>query len=160
MEANIGNEVFFLDGCVIEDDFVYVACNLKEVDPREYAHARLSVHDAQSTQKWKWFYHDVDANVVSVCVKRPDAARGRLLCSLSKEGEVELFDNANGPAVHEKIGDAGARLGTGGYVSQIREIGAALFVCGQHGQVYKRTSTGWVHIDQGLLSVPEGFDPE
>ncbi|NHZ83967.1 hypothetical protein F2P44_32590 [Massilia sp. CCM 8695] len=160
MEAKISNEVYFLDGCVIEDDFVYVACNLEDVDPREYTHSRLSVYDAQSTQEWKWFYHDVDANIVSVCVKQPDATRGRLLCSLSKEGEVELFDNANGPALHEKISGAGVRLGTGGYVSQIREIGAALFVCGQHGQVYKRTAAGWIHVDQGLFNVPEGFDSD
>lgn len=155
MEAKISNEVYFLDGCVIEDDFVYVVCNLEDVDPREYTHSRLSVYDAQSTQEWKWFYHDVDANIVSVCVKQPDATRGRLLCSLSKEGEVELFDNANGPALHEKIGNAGVRLGTGGYVSQIARSGEPCSFAASTGKCTNEQARGGHISIRGCLACPK-----
>jgi hypothetical protein len=156
---SMSSEVYFVDGCVIEDDFTYVAGGLEEVDPDEYSHSRVYVYDAQSAHPIKWAYHDINANVVSVCVQKA-APQGRYLCSLSKEGEVEFYNNGDGSSFQEKIPDAGARLGTGGYVTQLREIGATLFVCGQHGQVYRRSPRGWEHCDQDLFNVPLGFDSD
>jgi hypothetical protein len=158
MAEEIGIEVYFLDGMVIEYDYIYLAQQLEDLDPERYAHTRMSLYDAQSTKKWKWFYHDVEMNVVSVCLKKQTQTELRQGCALSKEGEIEFFVLKTGAKRIEKIPDAGLRLseyteeGVTGYVTHIREIGDSLYVCGQSGQVYRRTESGWIHIDAGVFS--------
>ena len=105
-----------------------------------------------------WVYHDLNMNVISVCVKQATPTEGRRVCALSKEGEVEIYSNGQAKGVFEEIPDAGIRLskykgGVVGYVTHIREIGGRLYVCGMSGQVYARASPGnWVHHDEGLFT--------
>jgi hypothetical protein len=104
-----------------------------------------------------WAYHDLSMHIVSVCVKQETPKEGRRLCALSKEGEVEIFSGKLNRGIIEKIPDAGLRLseyegGVTGYVTHIREIGDSLYVCGMAGQVYRRTESGWIHIDAGLFT--------
>ena len=163
----LSNEIFFLAGCVIARDFTYAATQLEDVDPSEFTHTRMFIFDAQSTAKHKWHSHEVNANVVSVCVEYVIHAPRKTFCGLSKEGEVDIHTNANNlPDIQEKIADAGLRLSKckvkvngksvrayAGYVTHIRHIGQHLYVCGLNGQVYRRDDRkGWLHLDQGLFN--------
>jgi hypothetical protein len=164
----IGTEVQFLAGCAIEHDFIYLASQLDDLDPDEYAHTRMTGFDAQSVGYRNedgsvdngWAYHDVQMNVMSVCVKKKTPTWERRVCALSKEGEVEIYITKGGQVERlEKIADAGLRLsqykgGTTGYVTHIREIGDALYVCGMSGQVYRRApglEGEWQHCDRGIF---------
>ncbi|MDR1424181.1 MAG: hypothetical protein LBI92_06230 [Azoarcus sp.] len=168
MSKQIGVECHYLDGCVVQHNFIYMAAQLDDLDPDEYLHTRMTGFceliigrkglrsDGKPSNGWA--YHDLEMHIVSVCVKQETPVEGRRLCALSKEGEVEIFSGKSGKGVIEKIPDAGLRLseyteeGVTGYVTHIREIGDSLYVCGQSGQVYRRTESGWIHIDAGVFS--------
>ena len=157
----IGIEVHFLDGCLVEGGYVYLAEQLDDLDPETYLHTRMGCFMesfvGSSTHPNGWGYHDIKAHIISVCVKKATPVEGRRLCALSKEGEVEIYSNGQGQGILEKIPDAGLRLseyedGVTGYVTHIREIGSTLFVCGLNGQVYARDPLlGWQHHDAGLF---------
>lgn len=139
--------VYFKDGCVIEKDYIYFASKLKSLDPEEYDYSRMFYLDGDD-----WIYHDLNWDVVSVCVKRKSADEPRQYCALSMQGDVEL--QYPGGAKIEKIQDAGTFEGYGA-LKQIKEIGNHLYACGDQGQVYQRQGPDrWIHIDQGI------FDPE
>ena len=163
----ISNEIYFLACCAAASDLFYVATQLEEVEPQEITHTRLSVFYAGFDDINRWGYHDVNSNTASVCIKPKSAGDRRWYCSVSKEGEVELYSNFDGiPDIQEKIADAGLRLSKckvkvngksvrayAGYVTHIRHIGQHLYVCGLNGQVYRRDDRkGWLHLDQGLFN--------
>jgi hypothetical protein len=148
----------FITGCVVESDYVYVAAYSDAHDPRETIFSRLCVFMKDDDP---WSYHDIAANIESVCVKKATPMVGRRLCALSKEGEVEIYSNKDATSVIEKIPEAGLRLGSHGYVLDIREIGNSLFVCGANDQVYRRDdATGtWSLITAAPLKLVEPLDP-
>ncbi|MCG8018515.1 MAG: hypothetical protein JAY97_20090 [Candidatus Thiodiazotropha sp. 'RUGA'] len=136
--------VYFVDGCVIEHDFIYFAAKVKSVDPNEYDFSRMFYQDREN-----WIHHDLNWDVVSCCLLPERGEARRKYCALSMQGDVEL-DYPGGPDV-EKIEGAGTYEGVGA-VKQIKEIAGTLYVCGDQGQVYKRSAPGkWVHMDEGLL---------
>lgn len=148
--------VHYLDACALIKDIAYVASFFDELDQNEYAFTRLSTYRG-SKEPDAWCYHDVKFNVVAVCHKLPTEGdiTTRRLCALSKEGEIDLYSNNEDVSVFEKIPDAGVRTGLYGALSHLREIGTALFACGQRGQVYRRFGDNdWRHVDQGLLLEP------
>lgn len=158
----IGVECHYIDGCAVDKGFIYLACQLDDLDPQVYTHTRMSGYQSYAIGSTVapngWFYHDLESNIVSVCVKKATPAEGRRLCALSKEGEVEVYSAKTGPERVEKIPDAGIRLsqykdGVTGYVSHIREIGSTLYVCGLNGQVYRRDAIlDWQHHDAGVFA--------
>jgi len=136
--------VYFVDGCVIEHDYIYFASKLKSIDPEECDYSRMFFLDGE-----KWIYHDLEWDVVSVCVKGQQSEEPRKYCALSIQGDVEL--QYPGGSDIEKIPEAGTYDGLGA-VKQIREIGSHLYVCGDQGQVYQRVGINrWVHVDDGIL---------
>ncbi|WP_157655977.1 hypothetical protein [Burkholderia ubonensis] len=146
-----GAEVYFISGCAVESDIVYLATQLEDVDSSEYTHTRMSVYVGRFEASRQWFYHDVDANIVSVCNMRHTNPKVKQLVALSKEGEVELWTNQDGSSPMEKTLDAGVRLGSLGYMRSIREIGSRLFACGFNSQVYERRHDGWISLTAGPL---------
>jgi hypothetical protein len=144
--------VHFLDAIPVEAFRLYVACQLDDVEPREVAHTRMCAFDAPNDREW--FHHDVEMNVVSVTTKinhANDSDTSRRLVGLSKEGEVDIFAAGDYVWRTEKIPNAGARLGTRGHMSHIRQVGSHLFACGQNGQVYQRLGDNkWVAIDADI----------
>ncbi|GAC1610520.1 MAG: hypothetical protein NVS3B3_19570 [Aquirhabdus sp.] len=160
MSKKFNNAVNFINGCVIEKDFIYVASNLDNVNPRETTHSRMSVYDEQSDKEWKWFYHDLNCNIISVCIKKRTDTEERKLCALSKEGEVEIFSAKDGTSNIEKIPEAGLRLGNLGYVTQIREIGNVLYVCGANDQVYRKNKGIWELLSSVPLMQRNALDVE
>ncbi|MFA8362342.1 hypothetical protein ACEPT7_31220 [Burkholderia ubonensis] len=147
----VGTEVYFISGCAVESDIVYLATQLEDVDSSEYAHTRMSAYVGRLDVGRQWFYHDVNANIVSVCEKRQTDTELRKLAALSKEGEVELWTSKDGSSSMEKIPNAGVRLGSLGYMRSIREIGNALFACGFNSQVYMRHDGIWKSLVSGPL---------
>jgi hypothetical protein len=159
----------FLDGCVLEHDFIYMAAHLDDLEYEKYAHTLMIGFDAYSIGYGEvgngWWGHDLNMDIVSLCVKKATNNSDRMICALSKEGEIELYSSKAGKGVTEKIPDAGLRLseykgGAVGYVTHIREIGGRLYVCGMSGQVYAREASGkWVHHDEGLFR-PSAYDDD
>src|ERR1700722_17849018 len=99
-----------------------------------------------------WTKHDVEWWTVGLEMsRREDGSRVR--CILSQEGDVAM--PSPGGLVFEKIADAGVSSPGAkgyGYVSELRQIGQHLYVCGGGGQVYQRAGPNkWVHVDAGLL---------
>jgi len=144
------SEVHFLDLCAIEEDFIYVAAQLDDINPRGISFARMYTYRETDNT---WYYHDVTMNIVSVTVKLNHAndTEDRRLAALSDEGEVDLFAKGDYIWRTEKIPKAGVRLGNRGRMNHIRQIGAHLFACGQNGQVYQRMGhDDWRAIDEGI----------
>src|SRR5690242_6002123 len=96
--------VYFVDGCVIEKDYIYVTSRLDDLDPNRYEHSRLFFD-----HRGEWFSHDLEWNVRSVCIRR--SASLRQACALSIQGEVE-YQTIEG-ATREQIPGAGIRDGAG-----------------------------------------------
>ena len=142
--------VTFLAGCAIERDYIYVAAKPDVFDSEE-DFTRLYFYDAQNGAA-PWVHHDLpDWAVVSTCVVSQTSDAPRKYAALSKHGEIE-FTWPGGSAV-ERIEGAGLKRTSPpiyGYVSAIREIGGALYVCGSGGQVYRRENDAWRHIAEGL----------
>ena len=152
--------VHYLDVYAIAHDLLYVATQLDEVNPREFAHTRICIYDCSDG---RWYSHDVNMNVTSVCVKLHHAndPEDRRLVSLSLEGEVDVFAKGDYVWRTEKIPEAGVRLGSRGRMSHIRQIGAHLFACGHNGQVYQRMGTdNWRAIDEGVYQAGEYSDSD
>lgn len=130
--------IYFVDGCVREEGYIFLSARLKSVDADEYDFTRTF-----SSRIPTWGHWDLNWNVLSVC----HATSSDLLCALSDKGDVRISKPAVS-SIEEKITDVESL----GAVKQIREIGGLLHVCGDQGQVYRRQSDGsWVHIDDGIL---------
>jgi hypothetical protein len=132
--------VYFNDGFAKLKDYLYIAGKLHSLDPEEVDLSRMFIFN-----RGQWLHHDLEWNVISVCYFEPEEAA----CALSVEGDINLGTKRGFRA--EKIPEAGSRHGLGP-VTQIRQIGRRLYVCGHQGQVYRREDRGWVHLDDGLLS--------
>ncbi|MEW8220358.1 MAG: hypothetical protein AB2770_18535, partial [Candidatus Thiodiazotropha taylori] len=113
--------VYFVDGCVIEHDYIYFATKLKSLDPNEYDFSRMFYLDREN-----WIYHDLNWDVVSCCLLPEKGGDKRRYCALSMQGDVEL-EYLGGVDV-EKIEGAGTYEGVGA-VKQIKEIAGTLYVC-------------------------------
>jgi hypothetical protein len=142
-EADL-ESVYFVDGCVVRRGYVYIASKLHSLDPEEYDFSRMSLfRDGQ------WLKHDLEWDVESVCCWKPEPAT---LCALSMQGDVSIGTPKG--FSYEKIPDAGTYEGIGA-TTQIRAIGETLYVCGYHGQVYRRQGRRWVSVDASLLEEEE-----
>lgn len=158
LDKQYPNTLSFITGCVVESDYVYIAAYSDAHDPRETIFSRLCVFINEPNP---WSYHDIAANIESLCVKKATSTQGRRLCALSKEGEVEIYSNKDATSIIEKIPEAGLRLGTRGYLLAIREIGNSLYACGANDQVYRRDDTTgtWSLISAPPLELVNALDP-
>jgi photosystem II stability/assembly factor-like uncharacterized protein len=97
------------------------------------------------TGEREWMSHDVKSRIVSVHTNRSSSQ----LFALGRDGFVSI---ATGTYLsEERILDGGTGGKKIGYVSQIRVIGDEVYVCGDLHQVYRRTESGWIHIDEEIL---------
>lgn len=133
-------DVYFNDGCVKGAQQIYIAAKLKGLDPEKYDFSKCYIY-----KEGKWGRRDFEWNVASVCY----APQLEYFFTLSVQGDIEIAAKEKG-FIKEKIPEAGTYDGIGS-VHQIRAIGDNIYVCGSQGQVYKRTTTGWQHMDDGLL---------
>jgi photosystem II stability/assembly factor-like uncharacterized protein len=133
--------ISFMDGVAVEDVVkIFVACDLQTGN---FNVSRLF----WLTEDGEWMHSDVETIVVSVCVVTKPY---RTYFCLGQDGKVYGTISGGGD-FFEQITDAGTGKGKYGYVTQIREIASDVYVCGDQGQVYKRSAGGWAHIDVGLL---------
>ncbi|MBR8055596.1 hypothetical protein KDX07_31325 [Burkholderia vietnamiensis] len=141
----------FLAGCAINRDMFYLSSTLDELEVAEDTPvSRMVFYQHQTADKS--FCHDLPVwRVVSTCYPNPAPNSVRKIYALSEQGDVENYSRDG--SVIEKIPDSGLEpvLPNYGYVTRIREIDGHLYVCGYGGQVYKRDSVGWAHVDAQLL---------
>lgn len=149
--------VVFIDGIVIERDYLKLVACLDSIDPWEEDFARLYYYDEQDPDPWSAY--DLDWHVISACLWMPAPEKARNYVILSTEGQVEFHEASAEGRRTEVISDAGLHgewSGDYGYVYAIRQIGSSLYVCGSNRQVYRRAGEGqWLHVDQGILLPPE-----
>jgi hypothetical protein len=147
MNSSISSLTYLIDGCVIEADIFTIAEQLEDIDPSDYTHTRIGAYAGRLPQGKQWFYHDVNANIVSIVLLPAIDSMNRKVVSLSKEGEIEFYDNKDSSSFWEKIPEAGLRLGSLGYMTNIRVIGQSLFACGYNSQIYQRKAQGqWISL--------------
>jgi hypothetical protein len=125
------------DGCVKQAGYVYIANKLKTLDPYEYSFGRLVMYKAPN-----WAFHDVGWDVISVCYWE----HFDMLVALGEWGQIHVATKQGGRE------DGIADVKNYSPVSQVRQIGSRLHVCGGQGQVYRLDGADWVHIDSGLLT--------
>jgi hypothetical protein len=141
--------ISFNEGCVVEQDYIYVASKIDAVDPGEYSHSRMYFYF-----KSNWHHHDQNWNVSSVCVSRKGDKR--MYVAMSIQGDISL--RFVGGTELERIPNAGTLNGRGA-MSQVREIEGKLVACGYEGQVYVRQPTGWQVLSDGLFSFSSKDQP-
>ncbi len=136
------SRVMFTDGVAVEEGSVriVIAGNLQSGN---FNLTRLF----QLCDQNDWYSWDVETIVVSVSVvTKPQ----RIYFALGRDGKIFRARAGEG-FFQENIPDAGTGKGKYGYLSEIVEIKGEMYICGNHGQVYKRTDKGWIHIDHGIL---------
>ena len=156
MERQSGVDIItFVEGCVIESDYVTLVSFPDAIDPHSVDFSRVFFYDGQEEENQRWAKRDFDWHVVSVCVWRHSPFGKRAYVTISREGNVEI-ECAGGDPVHiECIPDSGLHEDWSadyGYLNRVREIGTHLYACGDQRQVYRRDDMGnWVHFDQNIL---------
>lgn len=134
-------KIKYMDGVAVEESVrIFVACDLQTGN---FNISRLF----WLTEDGEWMYDDVESVIISICIV---AKPHRTYFALGQDGLIFVVVSG-GEDLKEKIKDAGTGREKYGYVTQIREIGGDVYVCGDQGQVYKRIPDGWKHIDQGML---------
>lgn len=151
MMAKRNTTITFGIGCAINRDMFYMSSTLDELEKTEDTPiSRMMFYQDQT--KEKWFYHDLLGwRVQSICFPSVTPNSIRKVYALSEQGDVECYSSEG--SVIERIPDAGLVFPSLGYghVNCIRQIGQHLYVCGLSGQVYRRETLGWVHIDKQIL---------
>jgi hypothetical protein len=142
---------YYLDGIVVEADFVYMAAQLEAYDPREVTHTRTFTYWPKA-QETAFGMNNLEANIVSVFAYSVLPDNKHRYVSLDRQGEVFFQRGSDGHVIVERLPGAGLRGGNlGGLMMHLREIGGKLFACGQNGQVFCRfAQDDWRHVDQGL----------
>lgn len=138
--GNEADRAYYVDGCIIKRDHVYLASKLYKLDAAEHDFTRMCSYKAGT-----WYMHDLEWDVRSVCCWH---GKKTTLCALSVQGDVSYVTSEG--LSSERIPEAGAAEGLGA-MRQIRVIGGTLYACGFHGQVYRKKGSRWVHADDGLL---------
>ena len=136
------HSVYFVDGKGIEGDRFTVISYLHELELEADEFSRIYFH-----RTGKWTNYETETQLVSVDTAMVDGMRTYFF--LGRRGEVTYIDK-NGQH-QEFIQGPGTKPEHFGYVSQIRNIGGQLYVCGANRQVYCRKQQGWVAIHGNIL---------
>jgi hypothetical protein len=130
----------FVDGVAIDvgSNRLYLAAGFSGIDIEASRMLLLSGEN-------RWLSHDVTSRMVSVHARRAPLE----FWGLGRDGFVSIATESD--VFEEEIEDAGTGKGKMGYVSQIRLIGDQFHVCGDLHQVYRRTNSEWVHMDEQIL---------
>jgi hypothetical protein len=135
------SKVIFRDGAAVgEVVHVFLAASLQAGD---YNLTRLFFYKFDG----QWSHKDVETIAISVCVIHKPK---RIYFALGRDGRI-FGVVSGGNWFEETISDAGTGKKKFGYLTQMRNINDELYACGHRGQVYRRTSGGWVHMDNGII---------
>lgn len=137
--------VQFMDGAAGDKVVrLFVACDLVAGN---YNLSRLFVF----REKDEWHYTDVNFIVVSAAMHIDATSSFRTIYALGRDGNVWEKLSGKDPTI-ATIQHAGTGKGKYGYLSQVRFIGAEPYICGDQGQVYRKSGKNWVHCDGGILT--------
>ncbi|MBI3282312.1 MAG: hypothetical protein HYZ57_21040 [Acidobacteria bacterium] len=139
--------VTFLDGYAKGDAWIILAATPVAMSSEGIAYTRTYGY-----KDGVWNHVDFPETLVAsvVGVKLPGAGA----YFLGRDGRFIHVRPNQSPLV-EQIPDAGTGAGRLGPVRMMNEIDGRLYVCGTSGQIYARSSRGWVHFDEGVLD-PRG----
>ncbi len=116
-------------------------------------YSRVVTFDEESNEKW--FFHEEDRLIRSICIYKDTHDDLRYFANLSEDGNVQIMKEE---FIEEKIPGAGVNAEDSvgwGYLADLQQIGNHLYACGYSGQVYKRFGPNdWRHMDAGLLQDP------
>lgn len=136
------SSVVFVDGFAKDKNWIYVSAELKALAEEDIDYTRIF-----SWKNGQWGCLELDQLAIrSVCAA---SLPQRAIHFLDEEGEVVTLTPEG--LKRERIPDAGTERGRLGCVVRMREIAKNFYVCGTHGQIYRRESSGWAHYDQGVL---------
>ena len=124
-------------GCAIERDLIYLAQHYDD-DGTDRLFTRMTFYDAQNATT-PWVSHDLQWQVVSVCVWRNNPYCPRAYVALSAAGEVEVVGPGAQPQFTEHVVEADAP----GHLTAIRQVGENLYACGSGLRTFRRESSGW-----------------
>jgi hypothetical protein len=91
----------------------------------------------------------------SMLIRIPPGETKRRLIALGRDGLVREFLPANAGSVDVPITPTEY-----GYLNEITEVDHVLYVCGVHGQVYRRSNGSWQSMDNGLRKKFDGSHVE
>ena len=144
--------VTFLDGCILEKDVYLFSCRL---DSQPYDEYDLGI--VEWYVDGKWMYQKRDWQVSSVCVMRPTTKESRRASVVLEEGSgiVGVYWPSAKATVDEVL--PGAEDGHGiASLTDIKQIGDSLYVCGYGGKLMRRTNEKWEILDTGLKALDLG----
>ena len=124
-------------GCAIERDLIYIAQHYDDYG-KDRLFTRMTFYDAQNTAA-QWVCHDLQWQVVSVCVWRNNPYCPRAYIALSEDGDVEIVGPGSQPHFTERIVEAD----TPGSLAAIRQVGGRLYACGSGLRTFRREPSGW-----------------
>jgi hypothetical protein len=143
----------FRTGCAGARHVVGLSCAMDAFHPDEpYTRAFMYNERAKNI----WTFNEQDFVVPAMCVWRdPVPPHTRCFVALGEDGHVAILGDSTDL---EEIADSGLRrpASTGfGYVTDVIQIGARLYACGDGGQIYRRLARNqWEHMDGGILQAP------
>ena len=144
--------VTFLDGCILEKDVYLFSCRLDSQPSDEY-----DLGIVEWYVDGEWMYQKRDWQVSSVCVMRPTIEESRRASVVLEEGSgvVGVYWPSAKATVDEVL--PGAEDGHGiASLTDIKQIGNSVYVCGYGGKLMRRTNEKWEILDTGLKALGLG----
>ena len=124
-------------GCAIEPDLIYLAQHYDDYGT-DRLFTRMTFYDGQNMAA-PWVSHDLQWQVVSVCVWHSNPYCPRAYIALSAAGEVEIVGPGGRPHFTERV----AKAGTPGSMAAVRQIGGHLYACGSGLRTFRRGPSHW-----------------
>lgn len=150
MNKNSPN-VYFVGGFARQDNVVGILAYLSELEDTDAEHTRFYMYRPSDDY---WAHKEVDHEIVSLAYKEISDSIAWYL--LSKRGVVITITSKGITQIELKTAGTGKKRY--GYVSQIREIGGELYICGMCRQVYKKKNRNWVQIADSILAPIDSVD--
>lgn len=140
----------FLDGCIIEKDYLFFSTRLDAQPLDEYDHGRIMWFESG-----KWFYQDRNWQVSAVCVLTHAASKKERAYVALEEGSgiVGFYIPGSGKDVSDEAlprGEHGQGIAS---LTDIAQIGGNLYLCGYGGKVMRRADGKWASFDNGLKAL-------
>lgn len=144
MNSNIS--ILITNACAVSDEFLAMS-SVPDVIADDDDYTRLFFLNIEEPAPWghmDW----PGVSVVGMCLRRPTNEVRRAVVTLSRDGNVRIFNTNEDESV--VIDDTLANRGL--VPSAIRQIGGRFYACGFYGLVFRSSADGrvWTSFDHGL----------
>ncbi|ACM39786.1 MULTISPECIES: hypothetical protein [Rhizobium/Agrobacterium group] len=148
-------QVSFTRLCAVNKDIVYIGTT---PDDQEMATPFTAICQYDAGE---WSYETFDFPLASLTLYREPGSSQRVLYVLGEAGTAVNFHTKTREIIVDLL-NAPRRKHRLGYLQSIRQVGDHLYVCGDGGQTYRRSSDGqWQALDLGFFDGPDAImDPK